>query len=296
MAFTVRLAVFPPWKAPIPYEILSEVFSTQAEAATAGARAHHKAGTRCACVPPAAAIGGRRGAGDHLPASAGGIGARLPDLRRRWRRGRQLDHARRRVGACRRRRGRTLKVSALRFKSTASRQGRIVRIQRSGRLFSGGGAGGAASAGSSARPRAWVLRRRRLSRRAALRRAARSSFGGMRVSGPSMLATAYTRATPLRRWRRRTVRDLRRVAETHDRPHNPSSTATALFRQIGRAIPSRPRCARQECLELTLNQFENAPNLAAAAEPHDDGAAGRRRGAEERRRPRRMGDPLAVVP
>ncbi len=39
MAYTVRLAVFPPWKAPIPYEILSEVFSTQAEAATAGARA-----------------------------------------------------------------------------------------------------------------------------------------------------------------------------------------------------------------------------------------------------------------
>lgn len=39
MSYTVKLAVFPPWKAPVPYETLTEVFATAARAAEAGARA-----------------------------------------------------------------------------------------------------------------------------------------------------------------------------------------------------------------------------------------------------------------
>lgn len=39
MSYTVKLAVFPPWKAPVPYETLTEVFATAAGAAEAGARA-----------------------------------------------------------------------------------------------------------------------------------------------------------------------------------------------------------------------------------------------------------------
>jgi hypothetical protein len=39
MSYTVKLATFPPWKAPIPYETLVGVFPTAAGAAEAGARA-----------------------------------------------------------------------------------------------------------------------------------------------------------------------------------------------------------------------------------------------------------------
>lgn len=39
MGYTVKLAVFPPWKAPIPYETLAPVFDTGPEAAAAGAAA-----------------------------------------------------------------------------------------------------------------------------------------------------------------------------------------------------------------------------------------------------------------
>lgn len=39
MAYTVKLAVFPPWRAPVPYETLAETFPTQAVAALAGAHA-----------------------------------------------------------------------------------------------------------------------------------------------------------------------------------------------------------------------------------------------------------------
>ena len=39
MSYTVKLAVFPPWKAPVPYETLSEVFASNSEAAEAGAKA-----------------------------------------------------------------------------------------------------------------------------------------------------------------------------------------------------------------------------------------------------------------
>ncbi|KQS75012.1 hypothetical protein ASG32_07910 [Methylobacterium sp. Leaf361] len=39
MSYTVKLAIFPPWKAPIPYETLIGVFATAAEAAGAGAKA-----------------------------------------------------------------------------------------------------------------------------------------------------------------------------------------------------------------------------------------------------------------
>lgn len=39
MSYTVKLAVFPPWKAPVPYETLTGVFATAAGAAEAGARA-----------------------------------------------------------------------------------------------------------------------------------------------------------------------------------------------------------------------------------------------------------------
>ncbi|WP_232631691.1 hypothetical protein [Methylobacterium sp. Leaf118] len=39
MAYTVKLAVFPPWRAPVPYETLAETFPTQAVAALAGAYA-----------------------------------------------------------------------------------------------------------------------------------------------------------------------------------------------------------------------------------------------------------------
>ena len=33
MSYTVKLAIFPPWKAPVPYETLGGVFPTAAEAA-----------------------------------------------------------------------------------------------------------------------------------------------------------------------------------------------------------------------------------------------------------------------
>lgn len=39
MSYTVKLAVFPPWKAPVPYETLPGVFATAAGAAEAGAKA-----------------------------------------------------------------------------------------------------------------------------------------------------------------------------------------------------------------------------------------------------------------
>ncbi len=39
MSYTVKLAIFPPWKAPVPYETLDGVFPTAAEAAKAGASA-----------------------------------------------------------------------------------------------------------------------------------------------------------------------------------------------------------------------------------------------------------------
>ncbi|PJI55902.1 hypothetical protein CTI14_01145 [Methylobacterium radiotolerans] len=39
MSYTVKLAIFPPWKAPVPYKTLTEVFATAAGAAEAGARA-----------------------------------------------------------------------------------------------------------------------------------------------------------------------------------------------------------------------------------------------------------------
>ncbi|MCJ2121203.1 hypothetical protein [Methylobacterium sp. J-077] len=39
MSYTVKLAVFPPWKAPLPYEILAEVFASASDAAEAGAKA-----------------------------------------------------------------------------------------------------------------------------------------------------------------------------------------------------------------------------------------------------------------
>ncbi len=39
MSYTVKLAIFPPWKAPVPYETLIGVFATAAGAAEAGARA-----------------------------------------------------------------------------------------------------------------------------------------------------------------------------------------------------------------------------------------------------------------
>jgi hypothetical protein len=39
MSYTVRLAIFPPWKAPVPYETLGGVFPTAAEAAKAGGKA-----------------------------------------------------------------------------------------------------------------------------------------------------------------------------------------------------------------------------------------------------------------
>ncbi len=39
MSYTVKLAVFPPWKAPIPYESLPGTFASCAKAAEAGARA-----------------------------------------------------------------------------------------------------------------------------------------------------------------------------------------------------------------------------------------------------------------
>lgn len=39
MSYTVKLAIFPPWKAPIPYAALAGVFATTTEAAEAGARA-----------------------------------------------------------------------------------------------------------------------------------------------------------------------------------------------------------------------------------------------------------------
>lgn len=39
MSYTVKLAVFPPWKAPVPYETLAEAFASTAEAAEAGAKA-----------------------------------------------------------------------------------------------------------------------------------------------------------------------------------------------------------------------------------------------------------------
>jgi len=39
MSYTVKLAIFPPWKAPVPYETLTEVFATGERAAEAGAKA-----------------------------------------------------------------------------------------------------------------------------------------------------------------------------------------------------------------------------------------------------------------
>ena len=39
MSYTVKLVIFPPWKAPVPYETLTEVFANAAGAAEAGARA-----------------------------------------------------------------------------------------------------------------------------------------------------------------------------------------------------------------------------------------------------------------
>ena len=39
MSYTVKLAIFPPWKAPVPYETLAGVFPTTAGAAKAGAKA-----------------------------------------------------------------------------------------------------------------------------------------------------------------------------------------------------------------------------------------------------------------
>jgi hypothetical protein len=39
MSYTVKLAIFPPWKAPVPFETFAEMFATTAEAAEAGARA-----------------------------------------------------------------------------------------------------------------------------------------------------------------------------------------------------------------------------------------------------------------
>jgi len=39
MSYTVKLAIFPPWKAPLPYVTLSEFFATETEAAEAGANA-----------------------------------------------------------------------------------------------------------------------------------------------------------------------------------------------------------------------------------------------------------------
>ena len=38
MSYTVKLAIFPPWKAPVPYETLTRALATTAEAAEAGAR------------------------------------------------------------------------------------------------------------------------------------------------------------------------------------------------------------------------------------------------------------------
>ncbi len=39
MNYTVKLAIFPPWKAPVPCETLAGVFTTIAEAAEAGTKA-----------------------------------------------------------------------------------------------------------------------------------------------------------------------------------------------------------------------------------------------------------------
>jgi hypothetical protein len=39
MGYTVKLAIFPPWKAPVPYVVLGGVFATTTQAAEAGARA-----------------------------------------------------------------------------------------------------------------------------------------------------------------------------------------------------------------------------------------------------------------
>lgn len=39
MSYTVKLAIFPPWKAPVPYDTLAGSFATTMEAAEAGAEA-----------------------------------------------------------------------------------------------------------------------------------------------------------------------------------------------------------------------------------------------------------------
>lgn len=39
MSYTVKLAIFPPWKAPVSYETLSGLFATTGEAAEAGTKA-----------------------------------------------------------------------------------------------------------------------------------------------------------------------------------------------------------------------------------------------------------------
>jgi hypothetical protein len=39
MSYTVKLVIFPPWKAPVPYETLTGAFATAQGAAEAGAKA-----------------------------------------------------------------------------------------------------------------------------------------------------------------------------------------------------------------------------------------------------------------
>jgi hypothetical protein len=39
MSYTVKLAIFPPWKAPVPYETIVGAFATKVEAADAGTKA-----------------------------------------------------------------------------------------------------------------------------------------------------------------------------------------------------------------------------------------------------------------
>ena len=38
MSYTVKLAIFPPWKEPLPYETLTELFKTVSDALVAGKR------------------------------------------------------------------------------------------------------------------------------------------------------------------------------------------------------------------------------------------------------------------
>jgi hypothetical protein len=39
MSFTVKLAMFPPWKAPVPYETVASAYASISDAAEAGAKA-----------------------------------------------------------------------------------------------------------------------------------------------------------------------------------------------------------------------------------------------------------------